>query len=331
MLVSELEGVLSRRREVSVEVSVADIEIDSGADHVTVKDVAYPLDEIAEKTLAKYFDIPLTYLKGCPTTFKAHTLQFWRDEYADHDVVVQTIGNNIVNVHSPEVLNLPAHELGKLIARVFEPEDRVRIYRPLGQLQFDVVSQRHQVEVPNPERVKFRPEVGDVTHGGVRLLTHVHSDKQPSLVPYIERYVCTNGMCVAEKMGRIAIKGNTVEEILAEIEAAANRAMMGIDDALGRYAGTARQEVPGTRQAFAHQLGMEMSLPQGVMDEVMILVNQLPDNATVYDVNQAFTSVANLDVTHAAKVKLQTLGGHLAFEPDKMIARCRTCEQRLRS
>jgi hypothetical protein len=63
----------------------------------------------------------------------------------------------------------------------------------------------------------------------------------------------------------------------------------------------------------------------------MILVNQLPDNATVYDVNQAFTSVANLDVTHAARVKLQTLGGHLAFEPDKMIARCRTCEQRLRS
>jgi hypothetical protein len=327
VLVRELESRLANRREVSVEVSVADLEIDDSAATVTIGDKAYPLDEIAEKALTKYLDIPYTYVKSCPTVFRAHTLQFWRDEYADHDVIVETIGDNIVDVHSPEVLNIPAYDLGKVIERVFDPEDKVSVYRPLGQLQFDVVSERHQVEVLNPDGIKFRPEVGDITHGGIRLLTHPHADKQPSVVPYLERLVCTNGMCTEEKMGRINIKGNTVDEILAEVESAANRAMRGLDSALERYASTARQPVPGTLQGFAYQLGKEMKLPVGVMDEVMILINQLPDNATVYDVNQAFTAVANLDVTHNARMKLQTLGGHLAFEPDKMIRRCTSCER----
>lgn len=327
MLVSQLESRLANRREVSTAVSVADIEIDDSAATVTIGGNAYPLDEIAEKALTKYLDIPYTYVKSCPTTFRARTLQFWRDEYADHDVVVETIENNIVNMHSPDVLNVPAFELGQVITRVFDPEDLVNVYRPQGQLQFDVISQRHGIEVLNPDGIKFRPQVGDITHGGIRLLTHPHADKAPSVVPYLERLVCTNGMCTEEKMGRINIKGNTVEEILAEVEAAANRAMRGIDAALERYAATARQPVPGTLAAFAYQLGKEMGLPAGVMDEVMVLINQLPDNATVYDVNQAFTAVANQDVTHSARVKLQTLGGHLAFEPDKMIRRCTSCER----
>jgi len=327
MLVSELEQRLASRREVSIEVSVADIDIDDAAATVTIANQVYPLDEIAEKTLAKHFEIPYTYLKSCPTTFRARTLQFWRDEYADHDVVVETIGTNIVSVHSPEVLNISAYSLAKVISRVFDPTDKVNLYRPADQLQFDIISERHVVDVPNPDGIKFRPEVGDITHGGLRLLVHPHTNKQPSLVPYLERLVCTNGMCTDEKMGRIAIKGNTVDEILAEVEEAANRAMRGLDAALERYALTAHMPVPGTLQAFAYQLGKERKLSKGVMDEVMILINQLPDNATVYDVNQAFTAVANLDVGHAARVSLQTLGGSLAFEPDKTIRRCTSCER----
>lgn len=327
MLVADLEQKLATKREITHELSVADLEIADNASSLTFQGGEYPLDEIAEKTLAKYFEVPHTYLKNCPATFKAATLQFWRDEYSDLDVRIETIGNNVVSIHSPDVLNIPLYDLGKVITRTFSPLDSVDLYRYPDTTQFDAVSLDHVVEVPNPEGVIFRPEVGDITHGGIRLLTHPHANKQPSLVPYLRRYVCTNGMQTDEKVGRITIKGNTVEEIIDEIEEAAKRAMRGLDGMLERYASSATMPVPGTLAAFAHQLGKEAGIPKAVMDEVMIIINQLPEDATIYDVNQAFTYVANQDIPHNSRVKLQTLGGSLAFDPAEMVRRCHTCER----
>jgi hypothetical protein len=197
-------------------------------------------------------------------------------------------------------------------------------------MQFDVISQAHQVEVPNPLKLPFRPEVGDITHGGVRFYTYPYALKSPVAIPYFERLVCTNGMCTEEKLGRISIKGNTVPEIIDELEAKARYLMGVVDAGLGAYAETAAKRVPGSIQAFAYQLGKEYGLSKSVMDEVMSLINQLPeDQVSVYDVNQAFTAVANRDVTGPTRAKLQTLGGALALQADKMIQRCGTCERLL--
>jgi hypothetical protein len=329
VLVSELDGWLANRQESIIATSVSEFEINDNATSVELGGRQYTLDEIAMKAMAKFLDIPYTYLKGCPATFKAETLKFWRDEYAEVDALVEVVSGDIVSIHSPEVLNVPLSQIATVIERVFEGDDTIKIFRPGEQLQFDVISRRHQIEVPNPDNVRFRPEVGDITHGGVRMLFHPHANKQPSAVPYLERYVCTNGMCSDEKLGRIAIKGNTLPEILNELEAAARVAMAGIDDRLDTYASTARIPAPGSPLAFALQLARELKLPASVMDEVTVLINQLPNPASVYDVNQVFTAVANLDVPQSARVKLQTLGGSLAFEPRRMIARCNTCEQLL--
>ena len=93
--------------------------------------------------------------------------------------------------------------------------------------------------------------------------------------------------------------------------------------------GMTTTERAGNRQAFAHQLAREANLTRSVLDAVMELVNQLPDNATLYDMNQAFTSVANTDVNYATRTRLQTLGGYMAFEPDRIVARCTTCQHPL--
>lgn len=331
MLVSELTDRLSLRPERAISVSVNDLKVDDLAAQLTVGDDVFPIDEVAEKTLAKFLDIPAGYLKNCPSLFKAHTLNFWLDQYSDTDVTIHTLNDQVVALNSSDIVTIPTRSVGQVIANVFHADDKVNMARGSDFMQFDVISEAHQIDVPNPLNLPFRPEVGDITKGGVRFFVYPYSLKPPVALPYFERLVCTNGMCTDQSLGRITIKGNTVPEVIAELEAKARHLMGVIDNGLASYAATAAKRVPGTLQAFAYQLGREYKLSKSVMDEVMSIINQLPEDTTsVYDVMNAFTEVANRGVDSKVRTRLQTLGGALALETDKMLRRCATCEQRLR-
>jgi hypothetical protein len=82
--------------------------------------------------------------------------------------------------------------------------------------------------------------------------------------------------------------------------------------------------------SFAEQLGHEFDIPQRQLHLVLDRVRQLPvEGSTVYDVNQAFTSVANEVRNYNDRTRLQTLGGSLAIDAARMIERCTQCERLL--
>ena len=327
MLVCELEEALNRRDEKLVRTEMNHIGISDDATTMSIDATEYPLDDRAEKALADYLHIPPKYLANCSPEFKSTTLRYWRDVYEDADTVFELIGDRIVSVHGTEMLSIPARELGSLVSRVFEPFDDVTYHQDDTRMHIDVVTSKHEIEVLNPGGMPGRPAVGDITRGGVRILAYPHQNKQPSVVDYLERLVCTNGMTRTEKSGLIHIKGHTVEEIISEMEAAARTVLEGLDEKLALYEATSRMTPPGSPLAFAYQLGREGNFPAAVMDRVVALVNQLPQDASVYDVNQAFTTVANYDLPYSTRMRLQALGGSLAFNAEQVTHRCNTCEQ----
>jgi hypothetical protein len=284
------------------------------------------MDDAVERNLASYLKIPSSYLAACPPEFKATTLQFWQRQHSDAETVMELTDGHIVAIHSPENLMIPMREVVRVAERVFDPEAEIRYhYMDENRLHLDVTTPQHAVDVQSPV---YR-QVGDITQAGLRFLAYPNQTKAPSVGAYLERLVCTNGMTTTERAGAISLQGRTVEEVIDEMEAAARRMMGSLDDRLARYAATAQQPIPGNRQAFAHQLAREANLNRGVLDMVMELVNQLPEDATLYDMNQAFTSVANADVNYATRTRLQTLGGYMAFEPERIVARCTTCQHPL--
>jgi hypothetical protein len=165
----------------------------------------------------------------------------------------------------------------------------------------------------------------------VRLLAHPFSNVPPSVNLYAERLICTNGMTTDERLGRIALKGNTVDEVINEMELAAHQILGQLDHYLDRLSETRRIEAPGTPQAFAAQLAKESNVSRKILDRVLETINQLPAPVTVWDVNQAFTAVANEVEQYKTMARLQTLGGELAFDAHRVVQRCHTCEQRLTS
>ena len=80
---------------------------------------------------------------------------------------------------------------------------------------------------------------------------------------------------------------------------------------------------------FAYQLGREYGLTQRLMDRIIERVNVLPEDATLYDIQQVFTELANGSVNYKTMIKLQGLSGELAFNTEQVTLRCGTCERLL--
>lgn len=326
MKIAEFDQILSNRRDERIVTRLGDVTIADDASVLQLGSDVFAVDDAVERNLASYLKIPSSYLAACPPDFKAQTLQFWQNQHAEAETVMELTDGHIVAIHSPNNLMIPMRDVVRVAEKVFDPEAEIRYhYFDEQRLHLDVTTPQHAVDVQSPV---YR-QVGDITQAGLRFLAYPNQSKAPSVGAYLERLVCTNGMTTQERAGQISLQGRTVEEVIEEMEQAARRMMGTLDNRLERYAATAQQRIPGNRQAFAHQLAREANLNRGVLDMVMELVNQLPEDATLYDINQAFTSVANADVSYATRMRLQTLGGYMAFEPERVVARCGTCQHPL--
>jgi hypothetical protein len=342
MQVAELAESLAKRQEARFIAKLGDFRIADDASSVefgaqnrdgsTMQGtLRFLLDEQALSVLSHYLKIPVKYLNDCPPDFRATTLKFWCDRKSRAEVVVESVEGEMVGLYSPGLIMLPVRGIGEMVERVFAPTDEIhQLIRDTSRFHLDVTSNRFQVDVPNPNRVPGRPEVGDITCGGVRFLAVPNKVAAPSVARFFRRVFCSNGMTVPETQGRISIAGLTVGEVIASMEEAAQRLLSTMDESLDRYKETANMPVPGHPVSFAEQLGTEMSIPARVLHNVLDNVRQLPETGTtVYDINQSFTVVANDVRNYDTRVRLQALGGSLALDAARMIERCGTCERLL--
>lgn len=330
--VGQLDEYLAKRQENSFTATLGDFSITDDATELRVvsgqEGVRYLLDDTANAALAKYLGIPGRYLKMLDPDFRATTLRYTFEKHKAAPTTIETLNGSIVALHQPSQVMLPMRGVADVVGKVFNDDDTVRRMIVSENLfHVDVTTAHHQVSVGTVQ--KEDRQVGDITEAGVRFLTHPFTAIAPSVNIFAERLICMNGQTTDERLGRVTLKGHTVDEVINEMETAAQTILSQLDTYLQRLAATKELAVPGTPQAFAAQLAREANMSRRVLDEVLAIINQLPEPVSVYDVNQAFTTVANQVEQYKTMTKLQVLGGDLAFDAERAIERCRTCEQRL--
>lgn len=348
LAVGELDEYLAKREEDSHVAKLGQFSVSDDASELKVTDGTtsgtFALDETAVGALTKYLKVPTAYYNRLETHERAQVLRWEFEKHSDVDTTVETLNKDIVAVHQPSQIMLPLARVAGVITKTFKPEDSIRrMITNDSRFHVDVTTAEHKVafpltipeQHPNATGGQFPPinlekaKVGDVTEAGVRLLAYPFKNVQPSVNLYAERLVCLNGQTTDERLGRITLKGNTVDEVITEMETAAQLVLAQADEYLQKLAQTRTMEVPGSPQAFAAQLAKEAKLSRKVLDAVLDVINQLPEPVTVWDINQAFTSVANKADHYPTLMALQTVGGSLAFDAESAVARCKACERKL--
>lgn len=334
MLVADLKSHLATIQERTLETTLAEIEVDPEARFIRLTDSGdeFQLDEVAERSLAKYLGVSTTYLAKCPPDLKATNLNYWLQKRGYAAAVVEATGDHWVTVHKPGLIVLPLDRVADVVTSILDPSfEVISLIRNDTLFQIDIATD-HQVEVAPDDRIDDRRQVGDITRGGIRIISNPSEQMPPVVQTYLHRLVCTNGLVSSESEGTIKLKGNTIDSIFVEMEAACRRVLGDLDHKLAEYASLATQFPPGSPVRFAYQLLREGKFSRAVSDKVMERVNILPDDASIYDVLQVFTELANSGaVNHKTMTKLQELGGQMAFRTEQVVHRCGQCERLLSS
>jgi hypothetical protein len=329
VLVADLKNHLANIRERSLTTTLAEIEVDPDARSIRLSSgEQFQLDEQAERSLSGYLGISKAYLAKCPPDLKAHNLNFWLQRRGHAAAVIEATDDHWVTIHKPGLLILPLARVADVVTGTLKPDyEIVSLIRNDTRFQIDVATD-HQIEVAPDDRIDDRRQVGDITRGGLRITSNPTEVEAPIVQTYLHRLVCTNGLVSAEEEGTIRLKGHTIDDIFVEMEAACRSVLGDLDSRLAEYAALATQFPPGSPVRFAYQVGRERGLTQRVMDRIMERVNVLPDDATIYDVLQVFTELANSGtVNYRTMLKLQGIGGELAFQTETITHRCGTCER----
>ena len=336
MLVADLKEHIAGVQERSIELTLGDIGVDQDASRIVLStgDELH-LDEQAERSLAQYLGVSKTYLAKCPPDLKAHNLNYWLSRRENAAAVIETTGDHWVTIHKPGLLILPLAQVADIITETMDSDyEIVSLIRNDTKFHIDIITPHHYVEVEPDNRIEDRQRgtrtVGDITHGGIRIISNPTEVEAPQVLTYLHRLWCTNGSTSPESEGTIRLKGNTIDDILVEMEGACRRVMGDLDDKLQAYASLASTSPPGSPTRFAYQLGREYGLGQRLMDRIMERANILPEDATLYDIQQIFTEMANSGaVNYRMMTRLQHLSGDLAFRTDEVTHRCGTCERLL--
>ena len=337
-LVSELQQRLSTIQERAIETTLGQIRVDEEAHNIYLDETgdSFPLDEKVERSFAKYLGVPKAYLDKCDPAFKAVTVNHWLQKRANGAAVVETINGTFVNVHKPGLVIIPLSRVIDVISNTLDPTYEItNLIHNDTRFQVDIITPHKTIEVPTWDEIEDRnplhhATVGDITHGGIRFVSNPTEVEDPKVMTYLHRRWCTNGATSPVADGTIRLKGRTVDEVLLEMETAMNRAVSGLDEKLEQFAALATQYPPGSKEAFARQLGLEHKIPARVLNKILDRIEILPDGASLFDIMQVFTSMANEEnMKYETALKLQELGGTLAFQTAEVTHRCGTCERLL--
>ncbi|AEJ94434.1 hypothetical protein ALICE_208 [Mycobacterium phage Alice] len=335
--IAEVQERLSGTTEESIEISLGDLKVDEESRQLTItdQDRSFPLDERVERGLAKHLGIPKAYLDKCPPVAKAYNINFWLRQNAGKNSIIETINDTFVSIHRPNMLVVPLTRVVNTIATVLDPSyEVVNLIHNDSRFQVDILTPK-TIEVAPWEELEDRnpvhhATVGDITHGGLRFTANPIEPEDPVIQTYLHRLWCSNGATSPEKQGQIALKGKTVDDIIAEMEIAMRKVVGDLDAKLEAYAALATQYPPGSKEAFARQLGQEHKIPARVLNKILDRIEILPEGASLYDILNVFTSMAHEEgIKPETVLKLQQLGGQLAFETEAVTHRCGQCERLL--
>lgn len=358
MLVGQIEELL-KRDERHLHAFLQDVRVaESGATfHVTDDEGtehAFDFDEVCERSIASFLDVNPTYIEKCPPAVKAYNLNYWLDHHGDARGEFLVGPGGIETVYDPDDTILTPPMIAKMMSNVFDEDNViVRLDSEPNLFHADVMT-HNRIEVPGngvgdrpgPDGYLHRPNEGqivdgeeirpirvdDVTHGGIRFITHPTKPKVPVVERYMHRLICQNGLTIQNVDRRIVLKGHTVTDVLAEMEQAAEELLSTMDEALEKYAESSRIRVPGNPLGYMRQVGVEAGLSNRIilraLDDAAALGLGDADFVSQYDVLNVFTRLGTHgNVRYSTMRKLQAFGGDIVTHAEEWSQRCQSCER----
>jgi len=308
-----------------------------------VGDEFLPWGDRNTQTLAGFLGGPgYKYYTREPLAWQREVVRHHINKMSDLEATWYIEGVNIAGIYHPEAKIIPLVDVAEQVADVFAWNDRANILYAPDQVEINVVSDVRTVTVPGIEGVADRPlegtvehpdgrRVGDLSAGGVRIIIQPGKPERAPIVEELwERLVCLNGMTRRVSGSQINLRGRTVPEILTEMNNVMRVIWEGLDGSAQAIRHSAETVIPGNVSDFLRVAARERGINAATVLRLQERAASLRPNPSVFDVTQIITALANEEgLPVKTRRDLQTIGGDMSINTERMVHRCNTCERPL--
>lgn len=278
--------------------------------------------------LATFLGIPRAYLLRIDSDMRHYLLS--EELRRNHgNLSIRFTDGGISEVYSPTSFRVEPRALVQSAINAFEEDFRVTDWAVNSdEVFFDIVAPE------NYDRgIGGDLQVGDITHGGVRILQDRKNSLAPTVTSFMFRLLCTNGMITPDRGSSIDLRGNTVEGVLAELELAAQRVFGQVEEQIGHFYELRGQVLEGDITGEVMRVAAEMGLPDRMASTLArrvpseLSADSLGHPPTRFDLANMFTNQANEPGVRgraSSRRALERAGGTLVMQHAD---RCGTCHQ----
>ena len=210
----------------------------------TGSDITIPMTEQSVTALGNWLEVPGKFLGRLDADMQQDILNnLLQRRSATGNIVFDDAGIQVVRDPNSKFIE-PRRVVDKVMA-VMEPTSTV--------IDHQVTIDDFLLDVVVPEGfdrgIGGDPQVGDLTRGGIRVGMDIKHGLSPWVQPYMYRLWCTNGMETQDAGLRVDARGATVEEVLAEFEAMADRAFRRVEGEIEAFYELRAQRVDNPERA----------------------------------------------------------------------------------
>lgn len=272
-------------------------------------------------SLVGYLQIPMPFWKRLERDEKKWILNS-RLQYTPGTVVAKLVNDYLSEVRNPGQTVIEPRRLVDIARRTMKDGSAAVVEAHDGDFfGFDVITQTDFTDLG-------KPEVGDITKGGLRFEQDRKHNLVPSVQPYTYTLVCTNGMECYDEGLKVDARGSTLEDVLLDLELAAQRAFGSVEEHIRSLYDLRNQRVQNperTLRTRAQEAGISNSIVMRMLERLPALVDD-DGQATMFDVVNLATNQANQPgLNLAARRNLERFGGQVVSDHT---ARCAHCQQR---
>jgi hypothetical protein len=277
-----------------------------------------PLTDRGLEQIASHLDIPSAFLLRLDRDLAQDLLTPMLRRHGEEVRVEYTEERGILNLSNPNVEIVGARPMVEVASKVIgDRATVVNAHNNRRSFGFDVV-------VP-VEQATGDKQIGDLTAGGLRFYKDMQRNLAPSIQPFAERLWCTNGMTFVDSDLEISIKGKDAHEIIAEMEAVAERAFSQVEARIASFYDLRQQRVSNPERKLL-RIADETGLPGRVTSELVHSVAALGDEVSMFDLVNHVTHFAN-EPSIAGRLTtrnaLQEAAGSVVSDHAR---RCPTCQ-----
>lgn len=245
------------------------------------------------KVIAKYLNAPAGFLATADMTLAQHIV--------DHQLQKVKTKREVVFRDNKAVGDQPADSLRLTGVEIID-----RLIAGAGQMRtanFYDMGSYVDVSIVG-DKVTMKPKVNDITEGGLRCLYSEIMSRSPTLEPYVERLVCTNGMLVRDRIQ--AFEFNTMDEFLQQFDGAIIQANQYVDSAIrAQLTKAVETKVDRSEQALRQIFASRRLNPRLLSPAIAALA--VEDDGSAFGVLQAITRAANT-ASYSHRLLLQEVG-----------------------